>query len=241
MGFVHGKDSYIKLGSSLLTGYVRSVEMSAALDVAESSTMGDESKEYMPGLSDMTISLEGLYDSQAIVNEVQTLSATGTVGGGQYKLRFDGQTTSDLAYNANNAAILAALNALSNIAPGDVVLGGGNLPSTPVTITFAQNYAGFDVPLITVQAGTSPLTGGGSYGVVQTTAGAGGPDALINSFMSNKQEVPFVFGPAGSDTGMPRYTATVTVSSYTVSAPIGDIVAFTADLQASGTITRDSF
>lgn len=102
--------------------------------------------------------------------EVQTLSKTGTVSGGTFTLTFMGETTATIAYNAANSAVQSALEALPNIAPGDITLGGGPVNTTPVTITFGGQYASADVPLI-ISDSTS-LTGGGTYGVVQTTAGA---------------------------------------------------------------------
>ena len=124
----------------------------------------------MDGLEEQLPAASGTSSS---TNEVQTLTATGTVSSGQYKIEFDGQTTADLAYNANNATILAALELLSNIAPGDVTLGGGTLPGTPVTFTFGGTYAGRNVALMTIVAGTTPLGGGGSYNIALTTPGVG--------------------------------------------------------------------
>ncbi len=54
-----------------------------------------------------------------------------------------------------------------------MTLGGGTLPGTPVTFTFGGTYAGRNVPLMTIVAGTSPLGGGGSYAITLTTAGVG--------------------------------------------------------------------
>ena len=116
-----------------------------------------------------------------VSTEVQTLAATGTVSGGQYKLKVDDQTTADLAYNASNATILTALNNLSNVASGDIVLSGGAMPTTPVVMTFAQVFAEENVPLVTVEAGTSPLSGGGSYGVTLTTPGYGAEKNALNA------------------------------------------------------------
>lgn len=47
------------------------------------------------------------------VNEVQTLTGTGTISGGTYIIVYDGQMTTALAFNANAATIQAALEALS--------------------------------------------------------------------------------------------------------------------------------
>lgn len=102
--------------------------------------------------------------------EVQTITASGTVSGGTYTISFEGHTTGSLAHSANNAAILAALELLPNIAPGDVTLGGGALPGTPVTVTFGGQYASSNVPMLVINSAS--LTGGGSYAVTQTTPGA---------------------------------------------------------------------
>lgn len=92
------------------------------------------------------------------VDEVQILSLPTQPTGGTFTLTYSGQTTAAIAYNANAAAVQSALEALSNIAVGDVVCSGGALPGTPVIITFAQNLGDQDVSLITGD-GTS-LTGG---------------------------------------------------------------------------------
>lgn len=85
---------------------------------------------------------------------VQTMTKTAT--GGTYTLTFDGQTTAALAHGANAAAIQAALEALSNIAPGDVTVAGVG----PFTFTFENTgaYANKNVPMIEID--TTLLTGG---------------------------------------------------------------------------------
>lgn len=103
--------------------------------------------------------------------EVQTITASGTVSGGTYTITFMGETTTALAYNASNATILAALLVLPNLATGDVTLGGGALPGTPVTITFGGQYASANVPLISIDGAL--LTGSTpAYTPTETTPGA---------------------------------------------------------------------
>lgn len=111
-------------------------------------------------------------------NEVQTLTITGTPTGGTFTITYDGQTTAAIAYNANAAAVQSALEALSNVAVGDVTCGGGALPGTPVTITFGGSLAGTDVPLATT---TSSLTGGTAptVSIAMTTTGDTGSDVAI--------------------------------------------------------------
>lgn len=104
--------------------------------------------------------------------EVQTVTITGTPTGGTYTLTFSGQTTAGIPYNATAAQVKAALEALSNLAPGDVTVTGGPHPGTVVTVTFAGAYLGEDVPQMTASAAS--LTGGTSPAVNVATATAGG-------------------------------------------------------------------
>lgn len=99
------------------------------------------------------------------VAEVQTITISGTPTGGTYKLTFDGKTTANIAFNANAAAIQAALEALSNIDPGDVTVAG----TGPYTATFTT--AEGNVPQMT--ANDSGLTGGTSPAVTVTTTTPG--------------------------------------------------------------------
>ncbi|MFJ7990329.1 hypothetical protein [Streptomyces sp. NPDC096351] len=105
-------------------------------------------------------------------DEVQTVTITGGPTGGTYTLTFSGQTTSGIVYNAAASAVQSALEALSNIAPGDVVCAGGPHPGTPVTVTFGGQYDGTDVPAMTASAAS--LTGGTSPAVNVTTTTPGG-------------------------------------------------------------------
>ncbi len=110
--------------------------------------------------------------TSAGTNEVQTITITGTPTGGSFTLTFTGQTTAGIAYNANAAAVLSALEALSNIAPGDVTVGGGPGPGTPYTVTFSGgSYGSTDVAVMT--ASGASLTGGSSPNVAVTTTTPG--------------------------------------------------------------------
>src|SRR4029079_4501695 len=84
-------------------------------------------------------------------DETQTVRATATSG--TFTLTFDGQSTAPLAYNATAAAIQSALEALSNVAPGDVIVTGGRVNGANVTVQFDGAYAQKNVP---------PLTSGGA-------------------------------------------------------------------------------
>ncbi len=86
-------------------------------------------------------------------NKIVQLSATGATAG-FFQLNFDPtpvsavlpaptpQTTGNILYNATAGAIQAALEALSNVSPGDVVVTGGPLNVAPVVIEYTGIYAG---------------------------------------------------------------------------------------------------
>ncbi|MEW2267812.1 hypothetical protein [Streptomyces sp. NPDC047868] len=105
-------------------------------------------------------------------SEVQTVTITGTPTGGTYTLTWSGQTTAGIPYNATAAQVQAALEALSNIEVGDVIVSGGPHPGTVVTVTFAGRYMGDDQAQMTASAAS--LTGGTSPAVNIATTTAGG-------------------------------------------------------------------
>lgn len=104
-------------------------------------------------------------------SEVQRVTITGTPTGGTFTLTYAGQTTAPIAYNATATAVDSALEALSNIGPGDVTCTGGPLPGTAVDITFTGLLSGQNVAQITA---TPSLTGGTTPAVNVTTVTPGG-------------------------------------------------------------------
>lgn len=127
------------------------------------------------GVSYSAESFGGIYSDATTptpgTNEVQTVTITGTPTGGTITLTFYGETTAAIAYNANAAAVLAALEALANIGTGGVSVGGGAGPGTPWTVTFLKQWSSQNVPMMSA---TNALTGGTSpaVAVTQTTPGA---------------------------------------------------------------------
>jgi hypothetical protein len=92
-------------------------------------------------------------------NAVQTVTTTGTPTGGTFTLTFEGRTTATIAFNATAAVVQAALEALPNIGTGNVLGGGGPLP-TGVTLTFQNALA--KRPIAPLTANSAGLTGGTS-------------------------------------------------------------------------------
>lgn len=107
--------------------------------------------------------------TQAATSEVQTVTITGNPLGGTFTLTFDGETTAPIAFDATNTAVDSALEALSNLLPGDVAVTGGPGPGTPFTVTFLATLG--DVPVMT--ANGAGLTGGVSPTVTVTTGTQG--------------------------------------------------------------------
>jgi hypothetical protein len=102
-------------------------------------------------------------------DEVQKVTLAKATGG-SFTLKFSGKTTGDIAYNATAKAVREALEALSNIEPGDVEVTGSN--GGPFTVTFGGQYV--DTNVATLEASGAKLEGEGAEVTVATTA-AGKP------------------------------------------------------------------
>lgn len=118
--------------------------------------------------------------SPAGTDEVQSVEVGGATGG-TLRLTFNGQTTAAIAFDATAAVVVAALEALTNVAPGDVVGGGGPLNTAPVTLTFGGAWADRDVPQITADG--SLLVGAGA--AVTTATTTPGTLAGTRQFLAN--------------------------------------------------------
>jgi len=91
------------------------------------------------------------------LSEVQTLTLAGTPTSGDFKLTFIGQTTGTIAYNASASDIQTALEALSTIGTGNVVVTGSL--ATSIVITFAGTLGNVDQPIIAVTDNALLITG----------------------------------------------------------------------------------
>jgi PKD repeat protein/type 1 glutamine amidotransferase len=89
------------------------------------------------------------------LDEKQTIAATTA-----FTLTFDGQTTASIAAGATADQIKAALEALSNIAPGDVIVTG---TAASATVQFDGVYAEKGVPAMTATGATIATTQEGGW------------------------------------------------------------------------------
>lgn len=97
------------------------------------------------------------------VNAVQTLTITASAG--TFKLMFRGYKTAAIAYNANAAAIQAAIEAMPSVGSGNCAVTG----SGPFTLTFQNALAARPVETMTVPVDDN--TTGGTVTVVSATTG----------------------------------------------------------------------
>ena len=113
---------------------------------------------------------------------IQTLSSTGTSG--TFTITYDGQTTSALDFDSTAAEIQTALEALSNITAGDVVVTGGPLPTNDIVITFKGDLRRQEITLLTTD--DSSLVGG-STTVTETISGVAVAEILVGDTEGNDE------------------------------------------------------
>lgn len=101
-------------------------------------------------------------------NDIQTVAITGAPTGGTFRLEYMGAETGDLAFGITSAALQTALQGLSTVGAGNLLVTGAG----PFTVTGAGALGGRALPLLGVTR--SNLTGGASPGVTVTHTSAGG-------------------------------------------------------------------
>ena len=120
-------------------------------------------------------------------DEVQTVTQGGS-GLISFTLTYSGQTTAAIAAAATGATVQAALEALSNIAVGDVTVTGA--AGGPYTVTFGGTLANTDVAQMT----STPTGGTGTVTVATTTAGGADASAdgrqVLAGFLYTDQRAP---------------------------------------------------
>jgi hypothetical protein len=66
-------------------------------------------------------------------------------------------------------------------------------------------------------------------------------DAYLAGVLGQTATLTFEYGPAGSTAGNIKYTGECIMTSYEVSASVGDSVQASADFQVTGAVTRTTF
>jgi hypothetical protein len=138
-------------------------------------------------------------------NEVQKVELLYGPTGGTFTLTFQGLTTGGIAYNASAATVQTALEALANIAVGDVTVTGA--AGGPWTCTFQLAWAATDLEQMTgAHAG---LTGNAIGTTVLQEATA---------YTNEKQKVQILGGPAGGTFTLTWNGVTSAAIAYNASA-----------------------
>ncbi len=119
---------------------------------------------------DSEIRVDGYPTPQSGVAEVQTLTTTAPATAGTFRLTYNGQTTDPIAYNADAATIQAALEALSNVEPGDITVGGSTLNVSGTTTFTFKDIAG-DVNMISIDPSGLTPSGQSNYVMAEQTKG----------------------------------------------------------------------
>lgn len=66
-------------------------------------------------------------------------------------------------------------------------------------------------------------------------------DGYLAGVVGSETSLSFEYGPEGSTNGFVKFTGECYLTSYEVSGGVGDIVAFTAEFQVTGAITRGTY
>jgi hypothetical protein len=128
------------------------------------------------------------------IGEVQTVTLTGGPAGGTFTLTYSGQTTGNIARAAPAAAVRTALEALSNLAPGDVSVTG--MAGGSWTVTFSDELGA--VPEMTGSGAL--LTGGVAPAVAVATVTPGtDPVPAEDGWIYGTGPVSVRLGPVSTD------------------------------------------
>lgn len=63
-------------------------------------------------------------------------------------------------------------------------------------------------------------------------------DAIFGAVLGQSATLSFEYSPEGTSSGKVKYTGECILTNYALSSPVGDVVAYSADLQVSGAVTR---
>lgn len=140
--------------------------------------------------------------AEDVTNEVQEIQFTGAPSGGYWTITFNGQTTSNLAWNCSALDVMNALSALSNVGIFQIyVTQDWWVPYSPFVCTFAGgNVAGINQNSFSVDG--SHLTGGAGVGAQVTTRTEGGTKYKIRfGGAQTGINVPQLVGVPGGLTG----------------------------------------
>jgi len=121
------------------------------------------------------------------------------------------------------------------------------LDNSSGTLTDISSYVNnVDFPETADVAETTTLGAGSKtyiVGLKDATISIGGlwdstADAIFGAVVGQSASLSFEYSPEGTTVGNVKYTGEAILTSYAVSSPVGDVVAYSADLQVTGDVTR---
>jgi hypothetical protein len=164
--------------------------------------------------------------------QLETITATGGTRTLTVQIGANAQTTPALAYNATEATIQAALDALSNVGAGDIVV--DDTDPDAIVYTFASALATQDVNVISVN--TYFLTGGTSV-FSTTTPGIGKTHAITRLTSYALPLMTLYLGFRGSSE-QPYIFKNVVVNSFRVRAASREKVTCSVELIGSADLVQ---
>ena len=63
-------------------------------------------------------------------------------------------------------------------------------------------------------------------------------DAIFGAVIGQSATLSFEYSPEGTASGKIKYSGECILTNYALSSPVGDVVAYSGDLQVSGAVTR---
>jgi hypothetical protein len=138
----------------------------SAADVSAVVTATTEGRVVSAGVNEIQI-LNFTLVPDIGIDEIQKITFDQVPDAGNWSLTFESQTTSSMVYNANAAAVEAALEALSTIGSGNVTVSGDY--SAGFTITFVGDLEETDVTQITLASSTLTKTAAAVVVTISTT------------------------------------------------------------------------
>lgn len=156
------------------------------------------------------------------VNEIQSVAIADATSG-TFTVTFEAQTTAAIGHDATAATVQTALEGLSNIDPGDVIVTGGPLGAAAVTVEFADALKASNRTQMTA---TSSLVGA-------TAAVTIDPNATADN------EVTYTAKSAGTGGNAIRvaYTDPAAASAALAVSVVGNDITVALATDAAGAIT----
>lgn len=131
------------------------------------------------------------------VDEVHTLTISGSPGGGTFTVTYNGVTSGNIAYNASAAVVKAALEAMSSIGTGNVDVSGS--AGGPYTVTLKEFLGGKPIGALTV---AHAFTGGSTPDIADaiTTPGVTGSfrGEAAKAAICHRTDTPNIYVNKGS-------------------------------------------